>query len=213
MERGNAGDDAAAVWFWLIAGPDGVGRTTYAMRHLRAALGTFHFVNMDEIARGLSPLEPRAADRSAARVALSRARELIRARRTFAMETTLSGQAHHGLVGEAQAAGLQFGLLYFAVGSPEICIARVARRVREGGHAVAETDLRRRFTRSVANFGSYAHRATRWQVFDNTGLAPRTAAEGDRAAVTFLDPEVARALPPGLVIPAAPDAAPPGSSP
>jgi predicted ABC-type ATPase len=47
-------------WLWLIAGPNGVGKTTYAMRHLRAVLGTVHFLSLDEIARGLSPLEPRA---------------------------------------------------------------------------------------------------------------------------------------------------------
>lgn len=201
------------AWFWLIAGPDGVGRTTYAMRHLRAALGTFHFVNMDEIARGLSPLEPWVADRPAARVALQRARELIRARSTFAMETTLAGQAHRGLVREAGEAGMMFGLLYFAVANPEICITRVARRVREGGHAVREADLRRRFDRSIANFRSYADQAARWQVFDNTGLSPRTAAEGERSRITFVDPEVTAALPQGLVSPAAPGAGAPGSSP
>lgn len=107
----------APAWFWLIAGPNGVGKTTYALRHLRAAIGSIHFVNLDEIARGLSPLEPRAADRSAGRVALMRARELIRARRTFAMETTLAGRSHLGLVSEAEARGLRFGLLYLALPS------------------------------------------------------------------------------------------------
>ena len=59
--------------FWLLAGPNGVGKTTYAMRHLRAVSGSIHFVNLDEIARGLSPLDPSAAQADAARVALSRA--------------------------------------------------------------------------------------------------------------------------------------------
>jgi hypothetical protein len=48
--------------FWLIAGPDGVCKTTYAVRHLRAVLGTVHLLSLDEIARGLSPLEPCGAD-------------------------------------------------------------------------------------------------------------------------------------------------------
>jgi cell division protein FtsA len=43
---------------WLIAGPDGVGKTTYARRYLRAVAGTERFVNLDEIARGFSPLTP-----------------------------------------------------------------------------------------------------------------------------------------------------------
>src|SRR3954465_2256685 len=78
--------------FWLIAGPNGVGKTTYAMRHLRAVSGSINFVNLDEIARGLSPLDPSAAQIDAARVTLSRARGFLHARATFAMETTLSGQ-------------------------------------------------------------------------------------------------------------------------
>src|SRR3954465_14320217 len=90
--------------FWLIAGPKGVGKTTYAMRHLRAVSGSIHFVNLDEIARGLSPLDPSAAQADAARVALSRARGLrgfMQARVTFAMETTLSGRTHRSLLEDA----------------------------------------------------------------------------------------------------------------
>ena len=64
--------------FWLIAGPEGAGRTTYAMRHLKAVSGSINFVNMDEIARGLSPIEPAAGQTEAARIALSRARAFIR---------------------------------------------------------------------------------------------------------------------------------------
>ena len=37
----------------LIVGQNGVGKTTYAMRHLKAVSGSINFVNMDEIARGL----------------------------------------------------------------------------------------------------------------------------------------------------------------
>jgi predicted ABC-type ATPase len=46
--------------FWIIAGPNGVGKTTYVFRHIRSVAGTARFVNTDEIARGLSPLEPAA---------------------------------------------------------------------------------------------------------------------------------------------------------
>ena len=38
--------------FWLIAGPNGVGNTTYAMRRLKAISGSINFVNLDEIERG-----------------------------------------------------------------------------------------------------------------------------------------------------------------
>ncbi len=177
----------AAAWFWLIAGPNGVGKTTYAMRHLRAAIGSIHFVNLDEIARGLSPLEPRAADRAAGRVALMRARELIRERRTFTMETTLAGRSHIGLIGEAEARGLRFGLLYFALPSVELCLERVRRRVTEGGHDVPEVDVRRRFSRSFANLATYRARAAEWRIFDNRAARPQAIADGRFGETRFRD--------------------------
>jgi predicted ABC-type ATPase len=87
--------------FWLIAGPDGVGKTTYAFRDLEAVAQTINFVNLDEIARGVSPLRPQAAERDAAQIALDRCREFIRSGTFFAMDTTLAGRAHFQLVDEA----------------------------------------------------------------------------------------------------------------
>ncbi|HEV7251816.1 MAG TPA: AAA family ATPase [Mesorhizobium sp.] len=118
--------------FWLIAGPNGVGKTTYAFKNVPAVSGSAHFVNLDEIARGLSPLDPKLAEAAAARTALIRAREFIARGDVFTMETTLSGQAHLALMREARAHGLSPALLYFSARSPDICLERIARRVAEG---------------------------------------------------------------------------------
>jgi predicted ABC-type ATPase len=169
--------------FWLIAGPNGVGKTTYAMRHLRAVSGSVNFVNLDEIARGLSPLEPSAAQTDAARIALSRAHDFIEGRRTFAMETTLSGLAHLRLLAVAREAGLRTAMLYFSVISPDICLERIARRVAEGGHDVAEPIVRRRFERSARNLARYAAACDLWRVYEASGARPRLALEGKRGGV------------------------------
>lgn len=187
--------EPGSPWFWLIAGPNGVGKTTYAMRHLKAVVGAVHFVNLDEIARGLSPLDAGLARLAAGRVALLRARELIRLDATFSMESTLSGQAHYKLVAEAARAGYRFGLLYFSVARPDTCLERVARRVAEGGHDVPAADVRRRFRRGAARFELYAAVAERWRVLNNEGLSPRVAAEGERERTTFRDPELLTPLP------------------
>ena len=127
--------------FWLIAGPNGVGKTTFARARLEAISGSINFVNMDEIARGLSPLRPSAAERDAAVVALDRARRFIANGATFAMETTLAGKAHLRLVRAAHAAGMETALMFFAASDPAICFARIARRVAEGVRAcVGEAD-------------------------------------------------------------------------
>lgn len=41
---------------WIIAGPKGAGKTTFAMEYLPKAAGCTHFINADLIATGLSPL-------------------------------------------------------------------------------------------------------------------------------------------------------------
>lgn len=164
--------------FWLIAGPNGVGKTTYAFKHVVAISGSVNFVNMDEIARGLSPLAPVAAEREAARVALWRARFFIANDIVFSMETTMSGNTHLALMEEAREAGLSPILLYFSVREPEISLQRIARRVAEGGHNVAEDVVRRRFARSHANLARYAAAADLWRVYEASGSKPCLALEG-----------------------------------
>jgi predicted ABC-type ATPase len=183
---------------WIIAGPNGVGKTTYAYRTIRAVSGSVHFVNLDEIARGLSPLDPSVARQAAARVALERMREFIDARTSFSVETTLSGRTHLQTIGRARAAGLDVNLLFFAVHEVETCFARIGRRVSEGGHDVPEADVRRRFDRANANIADYIASVDLWRVFDNNGAKPVVVAEGRRGCRSVLG-DVA-ALPPPLAV-------------
>lgn len=164
---------------WLIAGPDGVGKTTYAFRRIRAVSGSVRFVNLDEIARGLSPMDTDAGRVDAARIALQRIETLLRTDGTsFSIETTLAGLTYLPRLRDAVAGGWRVHLLYFAVASPDTALARIARRVSEGGHDVPEADARRRFERSAANLLRYIELAALWRVFDNNGPQPRVAAEG-----------------------------------
>jgi predicted ABC-type ATPase len=169
---------------WLIAGANGVGKTTYARARIETVSGTTEFVNLDLIAQGLSPLNPAGQQIRAARVALDMARDLIAQKQSFSLETTLSGKTHLCLIARAKAAGMAVKLLYFFVDTPEQCLERVARRVSEGGHDVPETDVRRRFVRSLENFAAYASMCDFWRVYDANGRAPVTVAEGRQMQVT-----------------------------
>jgi predicted ABC-type ATPase len=175
--------------FWLIAGPNGVGKTTYAFKNVPAVSGSLNFVNLDEIARGLSPLAPRLAERAAARIALDRARDFIAEGTVFTMETTMSGQTHLGMMKAAREAGLSPCLLYFSVASPEICLERISRRVAEGGHDVEETVVRRRFLRSHENLPGYCGAADLWRLYEASGPKPCLAAEGTGPTVSHTDPD------------------------
>jgi predicted ABC-type ATPase len=177
--------------FWLIAGPNGVGKTTYAFKNVPAVSGSRNFVNLDEIGRGLSPLDPKLAEREAARVALQRARDFVSRQEVFSMETTMSGKAHLALMREAAAAGLLPSILYFSVTDPEICLERIARRVAEGGHDVAEDIVRRRFKRSHDNLSTYCAAADLWRIYEASGPKPCLAAEGKHGRIVHTDPECA----------------------
>jgi predicted ABC-type ATPase len=191
---------------WLVAGANGVGKTTYARDHIQSYSGTKSFVNLDEIARGLSPFEPEAERVRAARISLNYLNSVLHMprpengnadfRKSISLETTLAGLTHLRTIDRAKANGWQVHLLYFAVQSPELALARIARRVSEGGHDIPEADARRRFERSLQNFGLYATKCDLWRVFDNNAR-PKVVAEGHGPCRSFLNLDKA-ALPNAL---------------
>lgn len=187
---------------WLVAGPNGVGKTTYARRYIEAFSGSRNFVNLDEIARGLSPFDPEAERVRAARVSLDFLRDTLEApnggRRAVTLETTLAGRTHLRTIELAKRHGWRIHLLYFAVRDVEISLARIARRVSEGGHDVPEADARRRFERSIANFPAYAAKADLWRVFDNNANQPVVVAEGRVGCTSFVE-DSAPSIPAGLM--------------
>jgi predicted ABC-type ATPase len=82
----------------IIAGTNGAGRTTFALRYLpRVAPGTA-FVNDDLIAAGLSPVARERQLVAASRLFLREIERHLADRTSFAFETTLSGRAYPRLV-------------------------------------------------------------------------------------------------------------------
>jgi predicted ABC-type ATPase len=154
---------------YIIAGPNGAGKTTFARRFLPEESGQLEFVNVDLIARGLSPFDPDAAASAAGRIALARIGRLIKERKTFAWETTLSGRTTKGWVQKAKEAGFFVKLVFIWIQSLEESIDRIRRRVREGGHDVPVRDIRRRFLKTLRNFfHDYCPLADAWKLFDNS---------------------------------------------
>jgi len=164
----------------VLAGPNGAGKTTTAPSILRDALSVREFVNADTIAQGLSAFDVDAAAIRAGRIMLARIHELGRERSDFAFETTLASRSFAPWIEELQRSGYSFELVFLWLSSPEMALARVAERVRSGGHVVAEDVVRRRYDRGLKNFFRlYRPLASGWHFFDNSGDAPaRLVAEG-----------------------------------
>jgi len=151
-----------------------------------AALAVEEFVNADTIAQGLSAYRPEAAAEAAGRVMLQRLRFLARVRRDFAFETTLAGVGHERWLQQLHASGYRSHLVFLALPSAALAVARVAERVRQGGHDVPEDVIRRRYASGLRNlFATYMPAVHGWQVYDNSDIGgPGMIASGG-AGQTF----------------------------
>ena len=163
----------------IIAGPNGAGKTTFALEFLPNEADCPVFVNADLIAAGLSPFHPEVAAFRAGRLMLQEIAYHVAEARSFAFETTLSGLTYVRMIARWRAAGFKVKLIFLSLGSPEEAIARVAMRVRQGGHNVPAETIRRRFAAGLRNFHDvYRYRVDYWQWFDNSGATPILKDEG-----------------------------------
>jgi predicted ABC-type ATPase len=136
---------------WIIAGPNGSGKTTFARDFLPTVAGTTRFINADLIAAGLSPFAPDRELMAASRIFLGKVEQCIRAGEDFGFETTLSGRAYLKLIRRLQAENWHVELTYLALPNAELSRLRVAERVSHGGHNIPAEDIARRFPRSLQN--------------------------------------------------------------
>ena len=170
----------------VLAGPNGSGKSTMATTLLKGALGVTEFVNADVIAQGLSGFHPLGAAFEASRIMLLRLRELAERKVSFAFETTLAGRSLALWLAELKEKGYDFRLLFLWLPSPDIAVARVAARVRMGGHDVPEETIRRRYEAGLRNFfGLYQPLANDWRMYDNSEMPhPRIVAAGAGTRIT-----------------------------
>lgn len=177
----------------VIGGPNGAGKSTAAPRLLRGSLGVVEFLNADLIARGLSPFDPEGAALAASGVLLERMDALAANRVSFGMESTLAARSLavrlRGLIGQ----GYEFHLIFLYLSSADMAVARVADRVRHGGHNVPEETIRRRYEAGLKNlFSLYQPIAKSWQVINNSqaGRMDLIAAGGDNRVGQVLQKKV-----------------------
>lgn len=158
---------------YIIAGPNGSGKTTFAKMFLPEYVKCVNFVNADLIAQGLAPFEPRAAAIKAGKLVLQQIREYADRGADFAFETTLSGKSYVSLFADLKTKGYSLHLFFLWIPTPELAIARIKDRVAEGGHYVPADDVRRRFVRGISNFFTmYEPLLDSWMLFDNSKAKP-----------------------------------------
>jgi predicted ABC-type ATPase len=162
---------------YIIAGCNGAGKTTAAYNLLPEVFKTVEFVNADEIARGLSPLNSSGVAFQAGRIMLERIEQLIAENQSFSFETTLSGLTYLGILNKAKERG--FNIIFFFVYLSSVALAkeRVAIRVMNGGHNIPVDVIDRRYYKGLKNFTKYSVIANDWYIYDNSGTEYRLVAK------------------------------------
>jgi predicted ABC-type ATPase len=158
----------------IIAGPNGAGKSTFAIEFLPGEADCPDFINADLIARGLSPFAPEKAAFQAGKIMLSEIHARVKAGKSFAFETTLSGLSYARHIPKWRKSGYFVKLIFLQLPSADVAVARVENRVRQGGHDIPEPVIRRRFEAGLKNFhGVYAKIVSAWMLYDSSENPPR----------------------------------------
>ena len=161
----------------VVGGPNGAGKSTFAINYADE-LGVEYF-GADAIAKELAPDDLYSARISASELFLERIRESVARRQSLVLESTLAGKSMRRFIESANQSGYHTTVLFTFLDSADTCVDRVLQRTRQGGHDVPETDIRRRFTRSISNFWNvYRPLADIWMLVYNGGESPEHVAFG-----------------------------------
>lgn len=154
--------------FFILAGANGVGKTTVSKEFLKDYKG-YYFLNSDEIAKSMNPDEINKVKITAGKTSLSKLDELIANKENIVFESTLASRSFlKKRIETAHKNGYKVVIIYTFVDKPEICIERIKGRVKKGGHFVPDEDVIRRFHRSINNFWRvYKNLADAWFLYYN----------------------------------------------
>ena len=173
----------------IVSGPNGSGKTTLAEQYAEQ-LG-YPYLGADKIAAELETDDPATQRTTAGRRFSAILANTIESRQSVVVESTLSGRTFVQTMKHARSASFSVSLVHLFLDSPDTCIARVKERVQKGGHDVPELDVRRRFTRSAANFWSlYRPLCDRWLLMYNASAEAHPVAEGNPTTHSVKDSDL-----------------------
>ena len=173
---------------YVIAGPNGAGKTTIAQKFLPNNLNIVEFVNADNIAKGLSPFNPKGVAIEAGRIMLNRIKELSKHKIDFAFETTLSTLSYVKFINECKKKGYEVVLIFVWLNSPDLAKRRVAQRVIEGGHNIDDHIIETRYYKGLKNLRErFVKICDDWIVIDNSGRQAVFVAESKKGELQIID--------------------------
>jgi predicted ABC-type ATPase len=166
---------------WFFAGPNGGGKTTLAHRIIDKE--KIDFLNSDDISAEI-------CDQSqirTGRILMKRFEDVVSSKKSFAMESTISGRGHLSLMKTVHRAGYKIIMIYTFVDNVEQNLQRVMARKLAGGHDVPEGTVKSRYLRSLRNFRETASRSDLWQLYYNGTGEYNKVAMGIHTSISIQD--------------------------
>ena len=153
----------------MLAGPNGAGKSTLYETRIAPDLAV-PFINADIIQRDELKVEDVNAAYKAAEIAAERRAEYLGQGKSFVTESVFSHPSKLDLIRQGRVAGFRTMLFHVGVEHPDLSVARVRERVKEGGHSVPEDRIRQRYDRNSPLIRKAVLLSDVAHVFDNSRL-------------------------------------------
>lgn len=178
---------------YMIAGPNGAGKSTL-YNHVISPKVKAPFINADVIQKDEMKDPSMEASYKAAQIAEQRRQQHLADKKSFVSESTFSHGSKLTLIDKAKEAGFRVIMYHVNVRSPNLSVARVAQRVKAGGHDVPEEKIRARYERNQALIKEAVKKSDYGFVYDNSKLkqAPQFSILFERGKAT----KIAESVPP-----------------
>lgn len=150
----------------LIAGVNGAGKST--LYQSLQSLQDMPRVNADEILREFGDWRNMIDVMAAGKIAVKKMAGYFDEGITFNQETTLCGRSILNNINKAKERGYFIELHYIGVEGVDIAKERVAARVKQGGHGIAEKDIERRYIDTFNNLKIVLPECDLAAFYDNT---------------------------------------------
>jgi predicted ABC-type ATPase len=155
---------------WVLAGCNGAGKSSIGGAMLRESGG--EYFNPDEVAANFRERWPKLtreqANARAWTLGLRLVDAALRLGQSHFFESTLGGDTLVARLQRALDSGHEVRIWYVGLKDPDLHVARVAARVRAGGHSIPEADIRRRYDSSRRHLIALLPRLTELKLFDNS---------------------------------------------
>ena len=154
----------------VIAGPNGSGKTTTTEQLLANEWGADSlYINPDNIAQEeFGGWNNSDAVLKAAKRATELRYKCIEDRRDFVFETVFSSPEKLEFLRKVHDAGFFIRLFFVCTNTPEINVARIAKRYMNGGHEVPISKVISRYFRSLENIKKAIRFVDRAYIYDNS---------------------------------------------